>query len=105
VRTPLLICKRFSEVSFLLPGLDLSIGDVIGDVSNRADAYVWKQDPPYSPGAKIMRGQKITIYLQENRPDNCPPEVETDEPPSDTGGFDEDSGMNSPTDTTSTGGQ
>ncbi|MEZ4983435.1 MAG: PASTA domain-containing protein [Saprospiraceae bacterium] len=87
VRIPSLMCKRYSEVSFLLSGLDLSLGEVEGEVANRSDAYIWKQEPEYVPGGKIMRGTKIKVYIQSERPNSCPPEEETNEPPSDTGGL------------------
>lgn len=87
VRTPALKCKRYSEVQFLLPGLDLRVGEIIGDVANRSDAFVYRQEPAYQPGGKILRGSTIKIYLQDERPAGCPAEVETDEPPSDAGGL------------------
>jgi D-alanine-D-alanine ligase len=90
VATPALQCKRFSEVQFLLPGLDLQVGDVVGDVANRADAFVYRQEPEYRPGGKILRGSTITIYLQEELPAGCSEDVEINEPPSDSGGFSPD---------------
>lgn len=87
VGTPALKCKRFSEVQFLLPGLDLELGDVVGDVFNRADAFIYRQEPEYRPGGKILRGSKIKVYLQEERPAGCAAEVEINEPPSDSGGL------------------
>jgi D-alanine-D-alanine ligase len=98
IRTPSLMCKRFSEVQFLLPGLDLRLGETIGDVTG--DAFVYRQEPEYQPGAKILRGSTIKIYLQEERPADCPGEVETNEPPSDSGGLSPDSdNMRAPVDT------
>lgn len=96
VATPALKCKRFSEVQFLLPGLDLEVGDVVGDVANRANAYVYMQDPEYRPGGKILRGSKIKIYLQEDLPAGCNEDVEINEPPSDSGGFSPDNDDNVP---------
>ncbi len=97
VATPALKCKRFSEVQFLLPGLDLQVGEVIGDVANRANAFVYMQEPEYRPGGKIIRGSTIKIYLQEELPAGCSEDVEINEPPSDSGGFSPDTGMNKDT--------
>jgi D-alanine-D-alanine ligase len=88
VRTPALKCKRFSEVNFLLPGLDLRVGEVLGDVTDKANAYVYEQEPAYTPGAKILRGESIKIYLQDELPAGCPTEIETNAPPSESGGLD-----------------
>lgn len=87
VATPNLICKRFSEVSFLLSSLDLALGDVEG---NEGDGYIWKQEPAYVPGSRIERGTKIKVYVQASMPSHCNPEEETNDPPSDSGGLEED---------------
>lgn len=101
VRTPLLRCKRLSEVRFLLPGLDLRLGETVGDVAIPADAYVYRQEPEYSPGGKILRGSEIKVYLQAELPSGCEAEVEINAPPSDTGGLPaEDDGTTAPVDST-----
>lgn len=87
VATPNLICKRFSEVSFLLSSLDLALGDVEG---NQGDGYIWKQEPAYVPGSRIERGTRIKVFVQASMPSHCAPEQETNEPPSDSGGLEEE---------------
>lgn len=87
VRLPALKCKRYSEVGFLLPSLELKVGKIHGDVVDRADAFIWKQEPAYSAGAKILRGSSIDLYLQKERPQGCPAEIEINEPESDSGGL------------------
>lgn len=101
VRTPDLRCKRYSEVQFLLPGLDLRVGEIVGEVANRSDAFVYRQEPSFQTGGKILRGSNIKIYLQEERPAGCPDETETNEPPSDSGGLppDTDDDTSMPIDT------
>ena len=100
VRTPSLRCKRLSEVRFLLPGLDLRLGETVGDVAIPADAFIYRQEPDYSPGGRILRGSEIKVYLQEERPAGCAAEIEINEPPSDSGGLPDDDGGSAPVDTT-----
>lgn len=101
VRTPSLRCKRLSEVRFLLPGLDLRLGETVGDVPIPADAFVYQQEPAFTPGGKILRGSAIKVYLQADRPSGCPAEIEIDAPPSDAGGLPPASdGSTAPIDTT-----
>ncbi len=90
VRLPSLICKRFEEVQFLLEGSDLEVGDINGNVPNRADAFVWKQEPEYSPGKRVLSGSSINVFLQKERPAGCPAEVEINAPESDSGGLKEE---------------
>ncbi|MEM1216357.1 MAG: PASTA domain-containing protein, partial [Bacteroidota bacterium] len=85
VSLPALRCKPLSEVRFMLPGMDLELGDVIGE--RGANTYVYRQEPAYRPGARVNRGSTVTVYIQQGRPSGCPAEVETNEPPSDTGGL------------------
>lgn len=100
VRTPALRCKRLSEVKFLLPGLDLRLGATVGDVAIPADAFVYRQEPAYSPGAKILRGSEIKVFLQNERPSGCAAEIEINEPPSDSGGLPTEGTSTAPIDTT-----
>ena len=100
VRIPQLRCKSLSEVRFLLPGLDLRPGETVGDVANPASAYVYRQEPAYTPGGKILRGSAIKVYLQAELPSGCATEVEINAPPSDTGGLPVDDGTTEPVDTT-----
>ncbi|MEL6969414.1 MAG: PASTA domain-containing protein [Bacteroidota bacterium] len=100
VRTPALRCKQLSEVRFLLPGLDLRLGETIGDVAIPADAYVYRQEPAYKPGGKILRGSEIKVYLQSEVPSGCATEVEINAPPSDSGGLPPEKDLTAPVDTT-----
>lgn len=101
VRLPSLVCKRFSEAEFLFSTLDLRMGDVIGEVSgNRADAYIWKQEPSFSSGKQVLRGSAITIYIQSELPAGCEPEIEITLPPETDEETDPGSGTTAPGDTT-----
>jgi D-alanine-D-alanine ligase len=74
VRLPSLVCKRYSEAEFLLGSLELQIGEVVGDVAVRADAYIYRQEPAFSPGMTIRLGSQIKLYLQASLPAGCEPE-------------------------------
>lgn len=87
VRLPSLICKRFVEVEFLLNGSGIKVGDINGNVPNRADAYVYKQEPAYRPGKRVVKGSSINVYLQKEKPAGCAAEVEIKAPESDSGGL------------------
>ncbi len=87
VPIPDLICKRYDAAVFLLSSSNLSLGNIYGDVANRQEAYVYRQEPEYMPGQVIAQGQQISIYLTLTRPAGCP------EDPAD--GFGTDSGQES----------
>ncbi|MCB0638048.1 MAG: PASTA domain-containing protein, partial [Lewinella sp.] len=74
VRLPSLVCKRYSEAVFLLGSLELQVGEVVGDLAVREDAYIYQQEPAYSPGATLRRGSQIKLYLQNTLPVGCEPE-------------------------------
>mgnify|MGYP001793915244 CR=1 FL=1 len=97
VRIPALRCKQLSEVRFLLPGLDLRLGETVGEVTN---GYVYQQEPAYTPGGKILRGSEIKVYLQSDVPSGCATEIEIDAPPSDSGGLPTEDDTTAPVDTT-----
>jgi beta-lactam-binding protein with PASTA domain len=101
VRLPSLVCKRLSEAEFLFSTLDLRMGDVIGEVrGNRADAYIWKQEPAFSSGKQVLRGSAITIHIQSELPAGCEPEIEITLPPETDEENDPGSGTTSPGDST-----
>lgn len=72
VETPNLICKRYSEAVFTLTSMELAIGNVYGGDENRDNAYVFRQEPAYAPGATIPQGTTINLYLTPFRPEDCP---------------------------------
>jgi len=73
VQIPSLICKTYDEAEFLISNSALSLGNVIedGTVGSRADAYVWKQEPGYTPSTQINKGTSITVYLTGDLPNRC----------------------------------
>ncbi len=72
---PDLVCKTYSEAMFQLKsGHQLSLGSISIDASvkDTANAFVWRQLPPYEPGRPIRIGEQIDIFLTQNPPTNCP---------------------------------
>ena len=73
VNIPNLVCMKFTEAEFNIKGFNLSLGSVIPDatVTNRNNAYVWKQIPQYSRAKMLKLGSQIDIYITQNIPENC----------------------------------
>lgn len=71
VSIPNLVCQDYEAATFLLESHALVIGRVFGDVVDRNSAYVWKQDPAYSPGQVIRKGSQIDLYLTDTYPEGC----------------------------------
>ncbi len=71
VSLPNLICLDFEAAAFLLETHQLQAGSIHGDVANRNNAYIWKQEPAYVSGKQISKGSKINIYLTDTYPAGC----------------------------------
>ncbi len=71
VPVPNLVCKPFEQASFLITSSQLAVGQIIGNVADQDNAYVWKQDPAYEPGAVLQKGAQITVYLTDSQPAGC----------------------------------
>ncbi len=78
VEIPNVVCMTFEEAAFTLTSANLILGRIEEDdtVFDRLAAYVVRQEPAPSPGARIQMGQRIDIWLSQARPAHCP------EPPS-----------------------
>ena len=72
VELPDLDCLSFSATEFILSSLDLNV-EVIEDpnVYDKANAYVWKQLPPFVPGKRINKGSFVKVYLTQTLPESC----------------------------------
>lgn len=68
---PNLICRSYDEAVFQIQTLNLVIGDQEedGTITNLDAAFIYNQDP--APESRIYTGDTITIYLTQNRPDDC----------------------------------
>ena len=69
VTVPKVKCKTFGEVEFLLDGSELKVGKIVGEVSDRANAYVTRTEP--TGGVSVATGSSLTVYLSASRPDDC----------------------------------
>jgi len=71
VATPDLVCKRYDAATFLIGSSGLELGQVFGDIADRENTYVARQDPAYKPGVMLQKGQTIDLYLSTTRPSGC----------------------------------
>ena len=70
---PNLKCQTFDAAAFLLESSRLSVGTVTEDatVTDRATAYVWRQDPAPSPGQTVGFDSEVALYLTQDIPADC----------------------------------
>ncbi len=78
---PDLVCKDYEAGVFLINSMNLAVGNVYGDVDDRENAYIWKQEPAYDIGRMVRMGRQVDIYLTSTRPESCPPETAPDDAP------------------------
>ena len=66
-------CQTFDEVEFVMDTYRLRVGSVTEDatVTDRATAYVWRQDPGYVPGKMVAFDTPVALYLTQERPEGC----------------------------------
>lgn len=78
VPIPNLICQKYDGARFIVGNFNLNVGSIIEDatVTNKNNAYIWKQVPKYRSGEKLRIGEQIDLYLTQRKPDNCNPEDE-----------------------------
>ncbi len=69
VEIPNLICRTYGETKFLLSGLNLNIGTVLGEEND--NAYVYKQIPPFEEGRFMKMGEQMDVYLTSTPPEGC----------------------------------
>jgi UDP-N-acetylmuramate--alanine ligase len=69
VAAPDLICMRFEEASWVITNYELVVGEIIGSVTNRDNAFVYRQEP--APGQMLQKGSQVNVYLTASRPSNC----------------------------------
>jgi beta-lactam-binding protein with PASTA domain len=71
---PNLICKTYEEAATNIITNDLTIGTIMGPESNVSFAgmYVYKQEPMPGEGVFLPKGSPVILYLQPERPAECP---------------------------------
>ncbi len=72
VPIPNLLCTGYAEAEFIIANSKLAVGAVYGGVEDLDGAYVYRQDPPYQEGRQIPIGTQVNLYIQQNRPADCP---------------------------------
>lgn len=67
------VCHTLSEAKFLMQTAELSIGTIIRDASvmDEDNAYVWRQSPKFESNGIMRKGEKIDLYITQERPANC----------------------------------
>lgn len=78
VAIPNLVCKRYDAALFLLSSSNLVLGSVYGDIADRDNTYIARQEPAYTPGQMIEKGTTVSLYLSTSPPSDC---GESDAPP------------------------
>jgi beta-lactam-binding protein with PASTA domain len=71
---PNLICNTYEEAVTNIIANDLTIGTIMGPESNVSFAgmYVYKQEPMPGEGVFLPKGSPVILYLQPERPAECP---------------------------------
>lgn len=72
VAMPDLICKRFDEAKFLLTSSNLVLGQTFGAEGVESSAFVYRQQPEFTPGQMVIKGSSIDLYLKTTLPSGCP---------------------------------
>ena len=73
IEIPNLKCKTLTEVRFELEASQLLLGDINydGEIDEPEEAYVIKQEPMYKSGSSIKLGERISITIHQNKPQDC----------------------------------
>jgi beta-lactam-binding protein with PASTA domain len=75
-RTPVpqLVCNTYEEAVTNITANDLIVGTIIGPENNESFSgmYVIKQEPAAGEGVFLPKGSAIILYLQKEKPEQCP---------------------------------
>ena len=71
---PNLICNTYEEAATNIIANDLTIGTIMGPENNVSFSgmYVYKQEPMPGEGVFLPKGSPVILYLQPDRPAECP---------------------------------
>lgn len=74
VSLPDVECKKFSDADFLIQASWLRWGTIHLDenVTQRSTAWIYRQEPAFTPGVLMNKGDTLTIWLTQARPARCP---------------------------------
>ncbi len=73
VQVPKIRCKTYAEAKFVIDsyGLNIESVNIDGTVTDSLSAYVYQQNPPYSPEDLIQVGSPINLWLTQSMPSGC----------------------------------
>lgn len=73
VAIPNLSCSRYGAAKFILESSNLKLGEVKeeGPITDRNNAYIIAQNPPFIAGETISMGESFTLTIGQERPMNC----------------------------------
>lgn len=74
VALPDLECKTLSEAEFVIQANQLRIGTLHLDdnVTDRYNAFVYRQAPLFKPGIIMEKGDTISLWITQAKPARCP---------------------------------
>ncbi|MCH2043848.1 MAG: PASTA domain-containing protein [Saprospiraceae bacterium] len=70
-RIPMLQCSAFGEAEVVIKSHQFVMGNVniVGEITDTVNAFVWKQDPP--AGSEAIMGTPIKLWLTKDFPEPC----------------------------------
>lgn len=76
VNIPNVVCEEVDQARFIIESRRLKVAEVISldGTSAESGAWVARQEPEYDPARTMVEGEGITLYVQAEKPDNCPNE-------------------------------
>lgn len=71
--TPDVTCKTLEEAKLILNTYQLKLKKLggLGVISDSMRAYVHRQSPAAGQGSTIRNGDSMTLYITQDKPDNC----------------------------------
>lgn len=73
IEIPDLVCRQYGQLSFLLGGYRLKLGEVeqSGAITDQNKAYIIAQEPESGSGATMSMGGQLKITIQQEQPLSC----------------------------------
>lgn len=73
VSIPNLVCMKYDPAEFLISSSNLEVGEIHLDasVTDKTNAYVWRQVPAFRARRVVPVGSQVELYLTQEIPDGC----------------------------------
>lgn len=73
IDVPDLVCMDYDAANFLISSYNLNMGKIIEDatITDANSAYVYKQEPAYSPDLTVRLGSQVNIWITQDLPADC----------------------------------